>query len=90
MRTEMTAGLVALVSIALTAVSAAALPVAPATVQPDIAAIAQPLLERVHGRIPYGNSYRYASPYYSYGYPRLYYYPWGLDPRRSWHRRRHR
>ena len=27
------------------------------------------------------------SPYYSYGYPRLYHYPWGLHPvRRHWRR----
>lgn len=46
----------------------------------------------VTGRIPYGYGYRYTSPYYSYGYPRLYYYPWGLPPRsvlrhrRTWYR----
>ena len=27
---------------------------------------------------------RDSSPYFSYGYPRLYYYPWGLPPRRRW------
>ena len=26
------------------------------------------------------------SPYYSAGYPRLYYYPWGLRPHTRWHR----
>ena len=30
------------------------------------------------------------SPYYSAGYPRLYYYPWGLGPHARWQRWRHR
>ena len=30
------------------------------------------------------------SPYYSAGYPRLYYYPWGLRPHARWRRWQHR
>ena len=30
------------------------------------------------------------SPYYSYGYPRLYYHPWGLSPHARTHRWFHR
>lgn len=45
-------------------------------------------IEPVHDRILDGHRYRYASPNYSYGYPRLDYDPWGIAPRaHRWHPR---
>lgn len=80
------AALAVVISVPLGAHSAAGLPVRLAATPAAATAMAEP----VFGRIPYGDSYRYASPYYSYGYPRLYYYPWGLQPRYRWHYRRSR
>ena len=77
MRSLLLGALSVVIAMPLAAVSAASLPARP---MPAAEAL-RSLVEPVHGRILYGNSYRYASPYYSYGYPRLYYYPWGVAPR---------
>lgn len=78
------AALAVVIAVPLGAPSAQSLPYR--LVAPPLATVVA--AEPVFGRIPYGDSYRYTSPYYSYGYPRLYYYPWGIQPRRHWYHRR--
>jgi len=78
--------LAVVIAVPLGAHSAMSLPARPSPAPAAMGTAAEP----VFGRIPYGDSYRYTSPYYSYGYPRLYYYPWGLQPRYRWYYRRSR
>ena len=78
------AGLAVAISLPLGAETALGHPARPSAAPAPAGTTAEP----VFGRIPYGDSYRYTSPYYSYGYPRLYYYPWGIQPRHRWNLRR--